>query len=200
MCKWIEIHAHVLIHNLLNFAEFLWWSSRLWLYKCLVNLSQTQLSCCSSWGFAALLLYINCCEFLNGWRGKRQQVRHSSVCFMSTLGGNMVGRQRARVLALLRWSEEAKTWLSKEFLQDQLDPAEQVGRSGSRSRPALCPMHWCKMHVRRESEHVKHLQGSSSLSVTKRISLSQTRCAQCEPLLSSGPCTWQVGFWSMLQN
>lgn len=152
----------------------------------------SQLSCCSSSGFAALLLYIDCCELLNGWQGKRQWVRHSAVCFISTLRGNVAGRQRARVLAVLRWSEGAETWLSKEFLQDQLDPAELVQRSDSCSRPALYPIPWCKLYIRWESEHVKHLQGNSSLllSSAERISLSQTRCVQYEPLLSSVPCMW----------
>ena len=120
-----------------------------------------RFSLCSSSGFAVLLLYINCCELLNGWQGKRQRMRHSAVCFIGTLGGNVAGRQRARVLAALRWSEGAETWLSKERLQDQLDPTELVWRSGSCSRPALYPIPWCKLYIRRESEHVKHLQRSS---------------------------------------
>jgi len=133
-----------------------------------------HLSRCSSSGFAALLLYINRWGLLNGWQGKRQQVRHSAVCFMSTLRGNVVGRQRTRVLAVFRWSEGAETCLSKEFLQDQLDPAEVVQRSGSCSRPAHCPIPWCKVYVRREIEQGKHLQDGSSLlpSSVERVALS----------------------------
>lgn len=62
------------------------------------------LSFCSSLGFAAILLYINCCELSNGFQGKRQEVRHSAVCFVSALGGNVADRQGAKVLAVLRWS------------------------------------------------------------------------------------------------
>lgn len=49
------------------------------------------------------------------------------MCFISTLISNVTGRKRARVLAVLRWSEGENAWLSQEFLQDQLDPAEEYG-------------------------------------------------------------------------
>ncbi|RMC12966.1 hypothetical protein DUI87_10493 [Hirundo rustica rustica] len=44
-----------------------------------------------------------------------------------TLISNVAGRKRARVLAVLKSSEGEKAWLSQEFLQDQLDPAEEYG-------------------------------------------------------------------------
>lgn len=193
--KWIDMYACVLIRNLLNFFHCTWLSSRLWVSRCFYpkwekGVRPPWLYCCSLSGFAALLLYVNRCELLNGWQGKRQWVRHSAVCFVSTLGGNVAGRQRARVLSVLRWSAGAETW-RKEFLQDQLDPAELVQRSVSCSRPALCPIPWCKLYIRRESEHVKRLQDSSSLLLpsAERMSLSRTWCVQYEPLFSSVLCT-----------
>lgn len=101
-----------------------------------------------------LLLFIRFCSssslhqsLWNLGKSKRQQVRHSAVCSMSTLISSVAGRKRARVLAVLRWSEGEKAWPSQEFLQDQLDPG--VWRSGSYSRPALCPTPWSKLYCRR---------------------------------------------------
>lgn len=115
---------------------------------------------------ALLLLFIRFCSspslhqsLWNMRNSKRQQVRHSAVCFTVTLISNVVGRKRARVLAVLRWSEGEKAWPSQEFLQDQLDPG--VWRSDSCSRPALCPTPWSKLYCRRWCEHVKHLEGRS---------------------------------------
>lgn len=152
MYKWIYMYTCVLFHNLMNFTCFPWLSSRLWVSSCFYPKWKKWVrppppSWCSSSGFAALLFYISHCKLLNEWQGKRQRVRHSAVCFLSILGGNVAGRQRARVLSMLRWSEGAKTWLNKEFVQDQLDPAELVQRSGSCSGPALYPFPWCKQGI-----------------------------------------------------
>lgn len=82
---------------------------------------------------AFLLSFIRFCSspalhqsLWNMRHSKRQQVRRSTVCFISSLVSNVAGRKRARVLAVLRWSEAEKAWLRQEFLQD-LDPAEEYG-------------------------------------------------------------------------
>lgn len=83
---------------------------------------------------AFLLFFIRFCSsptlhqsLWNMRHSKRQQVRRSTVCFISSLVSNVAGRKRARVLAVLRWSEGEKAWLRQEFLQD-LDPAEEYGK------------------------------------------------------------------------
>lgn len=159
------------------------------------EVSPPWLYCCSSSGFAAPLVYNQ--SLWNMRNSKRLQVRHPAVHFISTLISSVAGRKRARVLAVLRWSEGGKAWPSQKFLQHQLDPG--VWRSGSCSRPALCPPPWTKLYCRRWCEHVKHLEGSSYqlLYSTEKISLSSGVCNMSpSSVLSLAQDKWAAGVCS----